>query len=62
MQFTAFNFMMFNVLGRSYVLDRLRPDVASHVLVAFDLGRTTFRAEMYADCKGGRAKTQDEFH
>ena len=30
-------------------------------MVAFDAGKTTFRTEMYADYKGGRAKTPDEF-
>ena len=29
--------------------------------MAFDAGKTTFRTEMYADYKGGRAKTPDEF-
>ena len=33
----------------------------NHVLVAFDAGETTFRTEMYADYKGGRAKTQMSF-
>ncbi len=31
------------------------------VLVAFDAGKTTFRTKMYADYKGGRAKTPSEF-
>ena len=42
----------------NHVLERVEP---SHVLVAFDAGKTTFRTEMYADYKGGRAKTPDEF-
>lgn len=42
----------------SHLLERIEP---SHVLVAFDAGKTTFRTEMYADYKGGRAKTPDEF-
>lgn len=42
----------------SHLLERVQP---SHVLVAFDAGKTTFRTEMFADYKGGRAKTPDEF-
>lgn len=41
-----------------HLLERLQP---SHVLVAFDAGKTTFRTEMYADYKAGRAKTPEEF-
>ncbi|MEW4354930.1 DNA polymerase I [Streptococcus pneumoniae] len=41
-----------------HLLERIQP---SHILVAFDAGKTTFRTEMYADYKGGRAKTPDEF-
>lgn len=32
----------------------------THVLVAFDAGKTTFRTEMYDDYKGGRDKTPEE--
>ena len=39
-------------------LERVQP---THILVAFDAGKTTFRTEMYADYKAGRAKTPDEF-
>lgn len=39
----------------SHLLERIQP---THVLVAFDAGKTTFRTEMYADYKGGRAKLQ----
>ncbi len=42
----------------SHLMERIEP---SHILVAFDAGKTTFRTEMYADYKGGRAKTPDEF-
>ena len=42
----------------SHLLERVEP---SHILVAFDAGKTTFRTEMYADYKGGLAKTPDEF-
>ncbi len=40
------------------LLARLQP---THVLVAFDAGKTTFRTTLYADYKAGRAKTPDEF-
>ncbi|OFI47418.1 DNA polymerase I [Floricoccus penangensis] len=33
----------------------------THILIAFDAGKTTFRTKMYPDYKGGRAKTPDEF-
>ncbi|MFV8213965.1 DNA polymerase I, partial [Streptococcus pluranimalium] len=41
-----------------HLMDRVQP---THILVAFDAGKTTFRTEMYADYKAGRAKTPDEF-
>ena len=40
------------------LLERIQP---THVLVAFDAGKTTFRTEMFADYKAGRAKTPEEF-
>ncbi len=40
------------------LLERIEP---SHVLIAFDAGKTTFRTKMFSDYKGGRAKTPDEF-
>lgn len=40
------------------LLQRIQP---THVLVAFDAGKTTFRTNLYADYKAGRAKTPDEF-
>ncbi|GFH40371.1 DNA polymerase I [Pseudolactococcus insecticola] len=48
----AFHTMLRNVL---------EAEQPTHILVAFDAGKTTFRTEMYADYKGGRAKTPDEF-
>ena len=42
----------------THLLERVQP---SHILVAFDAGKTTFRTQMFADYKGGRAKTPDEF-
>lgn len=41
-----------------HLLARVQP---THVLVAFDAGKTTFRTALYADYKAGRAKTPDEF-
>ncbi|MGM0239743.1 DNA polymerase I [Enterococcus sp. AZ103] len=48
----AFNNMFENVMKS------VQP---THVLVAFDAGKTTFRTEMYSDYKGGRSKTPGEF-
>ncbi|SDB39170.1 DNA polymerase I [Streptococcus henryi] len=42
----------------NHLMERVQP---THVLVAFDAGKTTFRTEMFADYKAGRAKTPDEF-
>lgn len=39
------------------VLDRYQP---THVLVAFDAGKKTFRTQKYTDYKGGRKKTPQE--
>lgn len=41
-----------------HLMERVQP---THILVAFDAGKTTFRTELYADYKAGRAKTPDEF-
>lgn len=40
------------------VMEKEKP---THILVAFDAGKTTFRTQMYAEYKGGRAKTPTEF-
>ena len=40
------------------VLEKEKP---THVLVAFDAGKTTFRHSFYDDYKAGRAKTPSEF-
>ncbi|MGT2911157.1 DNA polymerase I [Streptococcus cameli] len=42
----------------SHLLERVQP---THVLIAFDAGKTTFRTDLFADYKAGRAKTPDEF-
>ncbi|MET3558003.1 DNA polymerase-1 [Streptococcus rupicaprae] len=50
------------IYGFHLMLDNLLARVQpTHVLVAFDAGKTTFRTAMYADYKAGRAKTPDEF-
>ncbi|WP_162011786.1 DNA polymerase I [Streptococcus sp. S784/96/1] len=41
-----------------HLIERVQP---THILVAFDAGKTTFRTEMFADYKAGRAKTPEEF-
>ena len=40
------------------ILEEEKPE---YLTVAFDVHAPTFRHEMYADYKGGRAKTPDEF-
>ncbi len=45
----------------SMLINMLRDEDPTHLAVAFDLGRQTFRAEAYADYKAGRASTPDEF-
>lgn len=42
----------------NHLMERVQP---SHILIAFDAGKTTFRTEMFADYKAGRAKMPDEF-
>ena len=43
----------------NHLLERVQP---SHILVAFDAGKTTFRTrDVCRTIKGGRAKTPDEF-
>ncbi|MEQ9764588.1 DNA polymerase I [Streptococcus sp. ZJ151] len=50
------------IYGFHLMLDNLMERVQpTHILVAFDAGKTTFRTEMYADYKAGRAKTPEEF-
>ncbi len=45
----------------SMLINMLRDEDPTHLAVAFDLGRQTFRAEAYAEYKAGRATTPDEF-
>lgn len=42
----------------SNIIKKVSP---THILVAFDAGKTTFRTEMFADYKGGRQKIVPEF-
>lgn len=48
----AFNNMFENVMNK---------EKPTHVLVAFDAGKTTFRTEFYSEYKAGRSKTPGEF-
>ncbi|MGB3686107.1 MAG: DNA polymerase I [Ornithinimicrobium sp.] len=45
----------------SMLINVLRDEAPSHVAVAFDKSRTTFRTAEYAEYKAGRAKTPEEF-
>ena len=43
------------------LINVLRDEEPTHVVVAFDKARQTFRTEEYAEYKAGRARTPDEF-
>ena len=45
----------------SMLINALRDEKPSHIAVAFDVSRTTFRSERYPEYKANRAKTPDEF-
>ena len=45
----------------SMLLNVLRDEQPTHVAVAFDVSRKTFRSERYADYKGTRAASPAEF-
>ncbi|HEY0645501.1 MAG TPA: DNA polymerase I, partial [Nocardioides sp.] len=45
----------------SMLVNVLRDEVPTHVAVAFDKSRQTFRLEEYSDYKAKRNKTPDEF-
>lgn len=45
----------------SMLINVLRDEQPTHVGVAFDVSRKTFRTEEYAEYKGNRAKSPDEF-
>src|SRR4051794_17592721 len=44
----------------SMLINMLRDEQPTHICVAFDVSRKTFRAEQYADYKAGRSKSPDE--
>ena len=45
----------------SMLINALRDEKPTHVAVAFDVSRTTFRTEQFAEYKANRTKTPDEF-
>ncbi|MFF7631698.1 DNA polymerase I [Kitasatospora sp. NPDC008050] len=45
----------------SMVANTVRDEAPSHLAVAFDVSRKTFRSEAFPDYKANRAKTPDEF-
>ncbi len=45
----------------SMLINVLRDEQPTHVGVAFDVSRQTFRSEVYAEYKANRSKTPDEF-
>ncbi|GAB3069963.1 DNA polymerase I [Intrasporangium mesophilum] len=45
----------------SMLINMLRDEQPTHVVVAFDKSRQTFRTQEYAEYKAGRARTPDEF-
>ncbi|WP_338090614.1 DNA polymerase I [Planosporangium thailandense] len=45
----------------SMLINMLRDEKPTHIGVAFDVSRQSFRAEQYAEYKAGRAKTPDSF-
>ncbi len=46
----------------SMLINVLRDEQPTHVAVAFDVSRSTFRMAEYADYKANRTKAPDEFH
>ena len=45
----------------SMLINVLRDEQPTHIAVAFDVSRQTFRAEIYVEYKANRSKTPDEF-
>ncbi len=45
----------------SMLINALRDEAPTHIAVAFDLSRSTFRSAEYPEYKAGRSKTPDEF-
>ncbi|GAA2162900.1 DNA polymerase I [Pedococcus bigeumensis] len=46
----------------SMLINVMRDEQPTHLAVAFDVSRQTFRTEVYADYKAGRSVTPHEFH
>ncbi len=46
----------------SMLINVLRDEAPTHMCVAFDVSRATFRNEAYGDYKANRTKAPDEFH
>ena len=44
------------------LINLLRDEQPSHIAVAFDVSRKTFRGEMYAEYKARSQRTPDEFN
>ncbi|MBN9619570.1 MAG: DNA polymerase I, partial [Actinobacteria bacterium] len=45
----------------SMLINLMRDEEPTHVAVAFDVSRQTFRSETYADYKAGRSETPEDF-
>jgi DNA polymerase-1 len=45
----------------SMLINMLRDEQPTHICVAFDVSRKTFRSEQYTEYKAGRSKSPDEF-
>ena len=45
----------------SMLINILRDEQPTHIAVAFDVGRVTFRSEMYTEYKAGRSETPTDF-
>ncbi|HWS34019.1 MAG TPA: DNA polymerase I [Actinoplanes sp.] len=46
----------------SMLINMLRDEKPSHIVVSFDVSRVSFRTEKYPEYKAGRAETPKEFH
>ncbi|SDT62797.1 DNA polymerase I [Actinoplanes derwentensis] len=46
----------------SMLINMLRDEKPSHIVVSFDVSRVSFRTEIYPEYKAGRAETPKEFH
>lgn len=44
----------------SMLINMIRDEQPTHIAVAFDVGRKTFRSDVYTEYKANRAKTPDE--